>query len=256
MKHGAFRLGCDIGGTFTDFVLVNDETGAFTIYKCLTTPADPSQAARRELPDTQPDATSPPRGDLPQPQDAGTGPPSPAATSDVAGTIPTHAPRPDDRLPSSKADGQLVGVSRRYDDLDCRQIQSRHGIRIIFSGGVQQRFTVGAGFKASCQHIGILAYQDDIGIAAALNLIDYCLKLGRISGIGFDGYQVGTKSEPDSLIFKVFKFLKSGIDLGVSHGVTDEEGNTGRVLKSLLMAEHNGLAANLERPITNTDGSR
>ncbi|MDQ7782324.1 MAG: hydantoinase/oxoprolinase family protein [Desulfomonilaceae bacterium] len=44
MKDRAFRLGCDIGGTFTDFVLVNDETGTFSIYKCLTTPADPSDA--------------------------------------------------------------------------------------------------------------------------------------------------------------------------------------------------------------------
>ncbi len=41
---GRFRLGCDIGGTFTDFVLVDDETGAFFVYKCLTTPADPSEA--------------------------------------------------------------------------------------------------------------------------------------------------------------------------------------------------------------------
>ncbi len=44
MKDGAYRLGCDIGGTFTDFVLVNDETGEFSIYKCLTTPSDPSDA--------------------------------------------------------------------------------------------------------------------------------------------------------------------------------------------------------------------
>jgi len=40
----SYRLGCDIGGTFTDFVLVNDETGEFQINKCLTTPADPSDA--------------------------------------------------------------------------------------------------------------------------------------------------------------------------------------------------------------------
>lgn len=44
MKDRALRLGCDIGGTFTDFVLVNDETGTFSIYKCLTTPSDPSDA--------------------------------------------------------------------------------------------------------------------------------------------------------------------------------------------------------------------
>ena len=41
---GSFRLGCDIGGTFTDFVLVNDETGEFQTHKCLTTPSDPSDA--------------------------------------------------------------------------------------------------------------------------------------------------------------------------------------------------------------------
>ncbi len=44
MKNNAFRLGCDIGGTFTDFVLVNDQTGEFQTYKCLTTPSDPSTA--------------------------------------------------------------------------------------------------------------------------------------------------------------------------------------------------------------------
>ncbi|MGD8663990.1 MAG: hydantoinase/oxoprolinase family protein [Desulfobacterales bacterium] len=44
MGDGKYRLGCDIGGTFTDFVLVNDDTGEFTINKCLTTPGDPSDA--------------------------------------------------------------------------------------------------------------------------------------------------------------------------------------------------------------------
>jgi len=40
----SYRLGCDIGGTFTDFVLVNDVTGEFQTNKCLTTPPDPSDA--------------------------------------------------------------------------------------------------------------------------------------------------------------------------------------------------------------------
>ncbi len=44
MKNNTFRLGCDIGGTFTDFVLVNDQTGEFQTHKCLTTPSDPSTA--------------------------------------------------------------------------------------------------------------------------------------------------------------------------------------------------------------------
>ncbi len=38
------RLGIDVGGTFTDFVLLDDETGAITTYKCLTTPRDPADA--------------------------------------------------------------------------------------------------------------------------------------------------------------------------------------------------------------------
>lgn len=44
MSHKRFRLGCDIGGTFTDFVLLDDQTGELTINKCLTTPKDPSDA--------------------------------------------------------------------------------------------------------------------------------------------------------------------------------------------------------------------
>ena len=40
----SWRLGCDIGGTFTDFVLLDETTGTFTVEKVLTTPADPSEA--------------------------------------------------------------------------------------------------------------------------------------------------------------------------------------------------------------------
>lgn len=39
-----FRLGVDIGGTFTDFTLVNDQTGEVFVEKCLTTPGNPEQA--------------------------------------------------------------------------------------------------------------------------------------------------------------------------------------------------------------------
>ena len=39
---GTYRLSCDIGGTFTDFYLINRATGEFDVEKCLTTPADPS----------------------------------------------------------------------------------------------------------------------------------------------------------------------------------------------------------------------
>lgn len=39
-----FRIGIDIGGTFTDFALIDDARGAISIHKQLTTPQDPSQA--------------------------------------------------------------------------------------------------------------------------------------------------------------------------------------------------------------------
>lgn len=49
MDSRTYRLGCDIGGTFTDFVLVNDETGEILINKCLTTPLDPSEAVEKGI---------------------------------------------------------------------------------------------------------------------------------------------------------------------------------------------------------------
>lgn len=60
MSNKHYRLGCDIGGTFTDFVLLNDETGEIRINKCLTTPGDPSDAVEegiRELGKDIPDLT-------------------------------------------------------------------------------------------------------------------------------------------------------------------------------------------------------
>lgn len=39
------RLGFDIGGTFTDFVLADSRTGAITLHKVLTTPDDPARGA-------------------------------------------------------------------------------------------------------------------------------------------------------------------------------------------------------------------
>ena len=57
MTRETYRLGCDIGGTFTDFVLLNDDTGEFQINKCLTTPGDPSDAVEqgiRELLEREP----------------------------------------------------------------------------------------------------------------------------------------------------------------------------------------------------------
>ena len=43
MPHG-FRIGCDIGGTFTDFVLIETKTGHVQTAKRLTTPDDPARA--------------------------------------------------------------------------------------------------------------------------------------------------------------------------------------------------------------------
>ena len=40
----SYKLGFDIGGTFTDFILLNENTGCIYSYKLLTTPKDPSIA--------------------------------------------------------------------------------------------------------------------------------------------------------------------------------------------------------------------
>ncbi|MDP7090091.1 MAG: hydantoinase/oxoprolinase N-terminal domain-containing protein, partial [Dehalococcoidia bacterium] len=40
--EGRFRIGVDIGGTFTDGTLVDSATGQVTTSKVLTTPADPA----------------------------------------------------------------------------------------------------------------------------------------------------------------------------------------------------------------------
>ena len=40
----SYRMGIDIGGTFTDFALIDDRSGKLTIHKQLTTPSDPSVA--------------------------------------------------------------------------------------------------------------------------------------------------------------------------------------------------------------------
>src|SRR5580765_5853771 len=43
------RLGVDVGGTFTDLIYVDDESGAITVHKIPTTPADPSQGTVRGI---------------------------------------------------------------------------------------------------------------------------------------------------------------------------------------------------------------
>jgi N-methylhydantoinase A len=46
-KH--HRVGVDIGGTFTDLVLIDDETGSRAVGKVLTTPEDPSEGVESGL---------------------------------------------------------------------------------------------------------------------------------------------------------------------------------------------------------------
>ena len=45
------RIGFDIGGTFTDFILVDEATGRLHLHKCLTTPEDPSIGALEGMTD-------------------------------------------------------------------------------------------------------------------------------------------------------------------------------------------------------------
>ncbi len=43
-SSGQYRIGVDIGGTFTDLVVFDDASGSFAVGKTLTTPRDPSEA--------------------------------------------------------------------------------------------------------------------------------------------------------------------------------------------------------------------
>src|SRR5436190_4508444 len=49
MAQPGYRVGLDIGGTFTDFVLYDANNRRISLYKCLTTPHDPSAAALEGL---------------------------------------------------------------------------------------------------------------------------------------------------------------------------------------------------------------
>jgi N-methylhydantoinase A len=55
----SYRAGIDIGGTFTDLILIDDATGALTVGKVLTTPADPSRAVADVLADALQRAAAP-----------------------------------------------------------------------------------------------------------------------------------------------------------------------------------------------------
>src|ERR1700730_14489534 len=46
-----YRIGFDIGGTFTDFILLDTQRSDIRLHKCLTTPRDPSIGALAGLSD-------------------------------------------------------------------------------------------------------------------------------------------------------------------------------------------------------------
>jgi len=48
-EEKTYLLGCDIGGTFTDFALIDAAGGALIIEKCLTTPSDPALGVMQGL---------------------------------------------------------------------------------------------------------------------------------------------------------------------------------------------------------------
>src|SRR5687767_7223882 len=60
MADRSYRVGVDIGGTFTDLILVDDESGEITVGKALTTPGDPSQAVETVLRDALERGSVPP----------------------------------------------------------------------------------------------------------------------------------------------------------------------------------------------------
>ncbi len=50
-RAARYRIGLDIGGTFTDLVLLNEATGEIRLHKILTTPDDPAAAALQGVAD-------------------------------------------------------------------------------------------------------------------------------------------------------------------------------------------------------------
>ena len=44
-----YRIGIDVGGTFTDFTLLREEDGQVSYHKVASTPRDPSQAIEQGI---------------------------------------------------------------------------------------------------------------------------------------------------------------------------------------------------------------
>ena len=49
MSDNKWKIGVDVGGTFTDFTLLNENTDELKVHKVPSTPEDPSQAVDRGL---------------------------------------------------------------------------------------------------------------------------------------------------------------------------------------------------------------
>ena len=56
MKPAQLRIGIDIGGTFTDFVVYDPAAGTIRTFKLLSTPTDPAEAVLEGLLRIQADA--------------------------------------------------------------------------------------------------------------------------------------------------------------------------------------------------------
>ena len=52
MTEPTHSLSIDIGGTFTDFTLLNIESGELNVHKVLTDPENPTTALMRESPNS------------------------------------------------------------------------------------------------------------------------------------------------------------------------------------------------------------
>ncbi len=59
MKPASLRIGIDIGGTFTDFVVFDPAEGTLRTFKLLSTPADPAEAVLQGLRRIREEASSP-----------------------------------------------------------------------------------------------------------------------------------------------------------------------------------------------------
>ena len=130
------------------------------------------------------------------------------------------------------------------------------GIGVILGGGVKQRFFIGAGLEAGGQGIGIIAHQDDIGVATGTDLAGQGGEFGGIAGLGLDGDEVGTQGKADPLIGQVLVFFQSGIDISIRHVVANKNGDAGRVFEPLFVTEHDRFPAYFEGLLSNANRNR